>query len=77
MCHAWLTMTKDQAISYYGAQHRLGKVLGVTQSTISVWKLIPYEYQLVLHRETKGALQADNVDDYIAALRSQRYQKVA
>lgn len=53
-------MTKDQALAYFdGNQSKLGRALGVDQSTVNKWKAVPPLRQLQLEAITKGKLKAD------------------
>ncbi len=52
-------MTKEEAISYFGTQAKLGKALKLKQPTISLWDSVPLAHQMYLEKLTGGALKAD------------------
>lgn len=61
-------MTYEQALAMFGTQANLARVLGVTQSTVSLWGkgprgakvfTIPESYQFKLEVITDGRLRAD------------------
>jgi len=52
-------MTKAEAVSFYGTQMKLANVLGLAQSTIAGWTMVPLEHQFYLEKITQGELKAD------------------
>ena len=52
-------MTKTDAIKHYGSQAKLGAALGLAQTTVSSWSIVPAIHQLRLQKLTRGKLKAD------------------
>jgi hypothetical protein len=53
-------MTYDEVIERFGTQARLASILGITQSTVSLWKkVVPARYQFQIEVLTHGELKAD------------------
>lgn len=52
-------MTKQEAISYFGTQAKLGAALGIGQPSVALWDRVPDLQQIRLEKITKGRLKAD------------------
>jgi DNA-binding transcriptional regulator YdaS (Cro superfamily) len=53
-------MTYQEALAHFGTQVKMAAALGITQSTVSLWKgSVPAAYQYQMEIITDGALQAD------------------
>lgn len=62
-------MTKAEARQHFGTYTEMARVLGLTKGAISLWgDSIPENWQLELHRVTKGVLKADS--DILAKYRA-------
>lgn len=53
-------MTKEEALLWFGSQHKLAKFLGVAQSNVSGWKQIPPHHQRTIELHTQGELMAED-----------------
>lgn len=53
-------MTKEEAILWFGSQHKLAKFLGVAQSNVSGWKEIPPHHQNTIEQHTNSHLIAED-----------------
>lgn len=51
-------MEKNEALLWFGSQHKLAKFLGLHQSNISRWKKIPHHHQKEIEQHTNGELKA-------------------
>ena len=52
-------MQKDEAVMWFGSQRKLAKFLGVAQSNVCSWKLIPRHHQITIQKHTSGELIAE------------------
>ncbi|HGH5394168.1 TPA: Cro/CI family transcriptional regulator [Raoultella planticola] len=53
-------MFKQQLIDHYGTATAAAKALGVSKSTVSLWKeCVPWKYALLAEKVTNGALKYD------------------
>jgi hypothetical protein len=52
-------MTKTEAISHFGTQAKLARVLCLRQPTVCGWLKVPLEHQMYLQKITRGKLKAD------------------
>lgn len=53
-------MYKQHLIEYFGTATATAKALGVSKSTVSLWKeVIPWKYALLAEKRTDGALKYD------------------
>ncbi|MCU5775199.1 Cro/CI family transcriptional regulator [Winslowiella arboricola] len=53
-------MFKQKLIEHFGTATAAAKVLGVSKSTVSLWKeVIPWQYALLAEKATGGALKYD------------------
>lgn len=55
-------MTKEEAILWFGSQHKLAKFCGVAQSNVSGWNKIPMHHQVAIEKHTTGDLVSDDDD---------------
>ncbi|MGU9869595.1 Cro/CI family transcriptional regulator [Kluyvera ascorbata] len=54
-------MLKQDLINYFGTATAAAKALGVSKSTVSLWKdIIPWQYALLAEKQTDGALVYDS-----------------
>ncbi|MFB5641781.1 Cro/CI family transcriptional regulator [Kluyvera ascorbata] len=54
-------MLKQDLINYFGTATAAAKALGVSKSTVSLWKdVIPWQYALLAEKQTDGALVYDS-----------------
>jgi DNA-binding transcriptional regulator YdaS (Cro superfamily) len=52
-------MTKQEAITFFGTQHKLAKALGLKQPAISNWgDIVPRHHQPYLEKISGGVLKA-------------------
>jgi len=54
-----VSMTKQEAIKYFGSQRALAATLGITDGAVSQWKRVPRGVQFELHVKTGGKLSVD------------------
>lgn len=54
-----VSMTKQEAIKYFGSQRALAATLGITDGAVSQWKRVPRGVQFELHVKTGGKLLVD------------------
>lgn len=53
-------MLKQDLINYFGTATAAAKALGVSKSTVSLWKeVIPWQYALLAEKQTNSALIYD------------------
>ena len=53
-------MFKHELIKYFGTATAAAKALGVSKSTVSLWKkIIPWQYALLAEKATRGELKYD------------------
>lgn len=53
-------MFKQQLIEHFGTATAAAKALGVSKSTVSLWKIaVPWKYALLAEKVTCGALKYD------------------
>ncbi|HEM6698762.1 TPA: hypothetical protein U2Q37_000434 [Citrobacter amalonaticus] len=54
-------MLKQDLINYFGTATAAAKALGVSKSTVSLWKnVVPWQYALLAEKQTNGALVYDS-----------------
>jgi len=59
-------MTFNEAKEFYGKQIKIGQVLNLSKSSISLYKDrggIPFDHQCVIEESTNGKLKAKREDD--------------
>lgn len=57
-------MLKRDLINHFGTATAAAKALGVSKSTVSLWReIIPWKYALLAEKKTHGALAYDS-DSY-------------
>lgn len=53
-------MLKQDLITHFGTATAAAKALGVSKSTVSLWKeVVPWQYALLAEKQTNGALVYD------------------
>ena len=61
-------MKKVDALGFFKTQTELAEILGVSKATVSGWgELVPYHWQPVIERLTKGKIRAMKPEDFAAA----------
>ncbi|MBS0878559.1 MULTISPECIES: Cro/CI family transcriptional regulator [unclassified Tatumella] len=51
-------MKKSELISYFGTTTAAAKALGVSKSTVSLWKkVVPWQYALLAEKVTNGGIK--------------------
>ncbi|MFP4863541.1 Cro/CI family transcriptional regulator [Providencia rettgeri] len=52
-------MLKNDVINFFGGVTATAKALGISKSTVSIWKSeIPWKYALLIEKITQGTLKA-------------------
>jgi len=53
-------MFKQDLVAHFGTATAAAKALGVSKSTVSLWKdIVPWQYALLAEKATNGALKFD------------------
>lgn len=53
-------MFKQDLVAHFGTATAAAKALGVSKSTVSLWKdVVPWQYALLAEKATDGALKYD------------------
>ncbi len=53
-------MLKKNVINFFGGVTATAKALGISKSTVSIWKPeIPWKYALLIEKITQGTLKAN------------------
>lgn len=53
-------MLKKDVINFFGGVTATAKALGISKSTVSIWKPeIPWKYALLIEKITQGTLKAN------------------
>lgn len=61
-------MKKADALKLFKTQTELAELLGVSKATVSGWgELIPYHWQPVIERLTKGKVKTMKPEDFAAS----------
>ncbi|MCS2162991.1 Cro/CI family transcriptional regulator [Scandinavium sp. H11S7] len=54
-------MLKQDLINHFGTATAVAKALGVSKSTVSLWKeVVPWQYALLAEKQTNGVLVYDS-----------------
>ncbi|CNE47601.1 Cro/CI family transcriptional regulator [Yersinia intermedia] len=53
-------MLKKTALDYFGGTTATAKKLGISKSTVSIWRVVvPWKYALLIEKITNGELKYD------------------
>ncbi|MDP9705523.1 MULTISPECIES: Cro/CI family transcriptional regulator [Rahnella] len=53
-------MFKQDLVAHFGTATAAAKALGVSKSTVSLWKdIVPWQYALLAEKATNGAIKYD------------------